>query len=181
MEIEVRDIPSDGLELSYAVASKEWGLPDKGITLLSPIQIDLKAYKHGDGEVYLLGELSTRVQAECVRCLKTVSCPVHSDFHLEYAPLSGDYLGKEEMLSAETIDLNFYEGTYIDIDDEMKGQFFLSVPHNPLCQPECRGLCPRCGTDLNTNACQCRPEPVDPRWAILGHFKYKENDAKPKT
>lgn len=181
MEIQVQDIPPEGLHLSYEVGLTEWDLIDKGVVVLVPIQIKLEVYRHGEGEVYLSGQLSTSIQAECVRCLKSIPCPVHADFHLEYVPFPEPFSEKEAALSAETLDLNYYDGDQIDIDDEMKGQLFLSVPMNSLCQSECRGLCPHCGTDLNETACQCQPKPVDPRWATLKNFKYKESDAKPKT
>ncbi|MFQ5588039.1 MAG: DUF177 domain-containing protein [Nitrospiria bacterium] len=174
MEIQVQDIPSEGLHLSCEVGLAEWDLTEKGIKLLDPIQIHLDAYSHGEGEISLTGDLSTSIQAECVRCLKVIPSPVHSDFHLEYAPRPEFSSDKEEALSAETLDLNFYDGGQINIDDEMQGQFFLSIPMNTLCHTKCRGLCPHCGTDLNEIACQCRPEPVDPRWAILKNFKHKD-------
>jgi uncharacterized protein len=41
----------------------------------------------------------------------------------------------------------------------------------PLCREDCRGLCPRCGADLNEGECACEPGPVDNRWAGLAQLK----------
>jgi uncharacterized protein len=46
----------------------------------------------------------------------------------------------------------------------------LAVPEYSLCNEGCRGICPRCGTDLNTGSCSCEPE-SDPRWAGLDKLK----------
>ncbi len=181
MEIQLEKILSEGLHISYEVTLPEWDLTEKDFVLLNPIQIQLDAHKHGQGEVYLTGELSTTIQSECVRCLKVIACPVYSDFHFEYAPQPEASSGGEDVLSEEMLDLNFYVGAQINIDEEMKGQFFLSVPLNPLCRLDCRGLCPHCGEDLNETACQCHAELSDPRWAILKNFNNKETDAKSKT
>jgi uncharacterized protein len=43
----------------------------------------------------------------------------------------------------------------------------LSLPSSPVCRPDCKGLCPHCGQDLNEGSCDCHTEAVDPRWAAL--------------
>jgi len=49
----------------------------------------------------------------------------------------------------------------------MREQCYLSLPMKPLCRPDCRGLCPQCGTNLNRGACACRREWDDPRLTAL--------------
>ena len=49
----------------------------------------------------------------------------------------------------------------------MREQFYLALPMKPLCREDCKGLCPQCGTNLNTGTCECRPEWEDPRLAAL--------------
>lgn len=182
MKIQVQDIPPEGLHLSYAVEPTEWDLAEKGHTLLESAHIVLDALKHGEGEVYLAGELSAQIQGECSRCVKPITLPIQSSFHLEYLP-APRFSTNEMALSSDALDLNFYQGDEIDIDDEMMGQCLLAVPMHPLCQPNCQGLCPQCGEDLNQVNCQCYSEPVDFRWAALKNFKYKykEPHAKSKT
>lgn len=181
MKIQVQEIPSEGLHLSYLVEPTEWDLEERGHTLLEPAHIVLDALKHGEGEVYLAGELSARIQGACSRCMKSITLPIQSSFHLEYLPTPRKLSTNEVALSADALDLNFYQGDEINIDDEMMGQCLLAVPMHPLCQPDCQGLCPQCGEDLNQMNCQCRSEPVDFRWSALKNFKYKEPHAKSKT
>jgi len=182
MKIQVQDIPSEGLHLSYGMGLQEWDIAYTGYyRLLEPVRIVVDVIKHGEGEVYVSGALSAKIEAECARCIKHIALPIHSDFHLEYLPASGDVSSGELALSPEAMDLNYYEGDEIDLDREMIGQCSLAIPMHALCRKDCRGLCPHCGEDLNKVNCQCHFEPTDMRWAALKHFKYKEPNAKSKT
>jgi uncharacterized protein len=59
----------------------------------------------------------------------------------------------------------------------IREELILAVPEYVLCREECRGLCPRCGKDLNEGPCACRPEP-DPRWAALEALKHMGPDGE---
>jgi uncharacterized protein len=65
------------------------------------------------------------------------------------------------------------DGTYplaedhINIRDMVLDALFVALPVLPLCREDCRGICPRCGTDLNDAACGCEEVHVDPRWSGL--------------
>lgn len=181
MNIQVQEIPLEGLHLSYEVSPLVWNSEEKGHSLLEPVRIVLDVLKHGEGEVYISGTLSTRVQGECSRCTETLDFPILSRFHLDYVPSPDTFSAGEVALSSDALDLNYYEGDEINVDEEIRGQCLLAVPMHLLCQANCRGLCPQCGVDLNKGSCQCHSEPVDLRWAALEKFKYKENNAKSKT
>lgn len=181
MKVQVQDIPLEGLSLSYEVGLTEWELPENDVVLLEAIHIVLNVLKQAGEEVYFSGALSTMIKTECSRCLRPLSLPLKSDFHLMYVPFPSGSKESDVALSAEALDLNFYHGGEINVDQEMRGQLFLSIPMHPLCQSDCRGLCPQCGEDLNQVRCQCHSEPIDLRWKGLEKFKYKESDAKSKT
>ena len=65
----------------------------------------------------------------------------------------------------------FYENERIDLGHLIMEQFQLAVPMKPLCTDECRGLCPQCGTNLNTGTCDCSRTWEDPRLAALKNLK----------
>jgi len=60
-----------------------------------------------------------------------------------------------------------YEGDEIDLTPLVHEQIILALPTRPLCGESCRGLCPRCGANLNAGACGCPAAPPDPRLAVL--------------
>lgn len=55
----------------------------------------------------------------------------------------------------------------LDLDVMVRDALADSAAQRPLCRPECAGLCPGCGVDLNRGACECVDDPVDERWAVL--------------
>ena len=75
----------------------------------------------------------------------------------------------------DDLSTSFYEDETIDLGQLIREQFYLSLPMKPLCRPDCRGLCPDCGTDLNAGACGCVERTVDPRWAALAALKDSSN------
>ncbi|HYN22371.1 MAG TPA: DUF177 domain-containing protein, partial [Thermoanaerobaculia bacterium] len=63
------------------------------------------------------------------------------------------------------------EGEVLDSAPILLEQLQLNVPMKPLCRPDCRGLCPLCGADLNAGMCSCEERSEDPRWAGLAALK----------
>ncbi|MGB1779712.1 MAG: DUF177 domain-containing protein, partial [Longimicrobiales bacterium] len=53
----------------------------------------------------------------------------------------------------------------------VREEMILAVNPYVVCEPECRGLCPKCGANLNEGACDCTDDEVDPRWAALRDLK----------
>lgn len=174
MEIKVQDIPPEGRLLSYEENPTDWGLSEKGLTLEGPIRVLLKLTKHGQNEVYIRGSLSATVQSECGRCLKPVSEPIQSEFHINYVPLSTVPPDEERELLKEDLDLHFYKGEHIEIDEVIESQLHLATPMRPLCKPDCLGLCPQCGEDWNVKRCACPDQRTDLRFSELKNFFKKD-------
>jgi len=119
----------------------------------------------------LRGSLQCTIERPCDRCLAEVSLPLNIDFDLLYAPaedLARDFQGRtgEVELGEQDLDLATFQHDQIDLDALVIEQVELQVPIRLLCREECRGLCPQCGADWNTEQCSC-PPPIDPRWESL--------------
>jgi uncharacterized protein len=65
----------------------------------------------------------------------------------------------------------FYDDEQIDLTHLIMEQFQLALPMKALCMEACKGLCPQCGTNLNTGACDCNVKWEDPRLAALKNLK----------
>ena len=174
MEIKVQDIPPEGRLLSYEENPTDWSLSEKGLILEGPIRVLLKLTKHSQEEVYIRGSLCTVVSSECSRCLKRFSEPVESEFHINYVPLATLPPDEERELLRDDLDLHFYKGEHIDMDEVIEGQLHLAAPMRPLCKPDCLGLCPHCGQDLNIKRCPCSDQPTGPRFSELKNFFKKK-------
>jgi len=119
----------------------------------------------------LRGSLQCTIERPCERCLAEVNLPLNIDFDLLYAPaedLARDFKERtgEVELGEEDLDLSTFQHDQIDLDALVIEQVELQVPIRLLCREECRGLCPQCGADWNTEQCSC-PPPIDPRWESL--------------
>ena len=67
----------------------------------------------------------------------------------------------------EGADLDFLHADHIDLEQPLRDLIVPELPIVPLCDPECRGLCPTCGVDRNETLCECDTAPSDPRWDAL--------------
>jgi uncharacterized protein len=109
----------------------------------------------------------------CSRCLREIEVPVRLDFdeefHATVDPRTGAALPRPEEPEASLIDAHHE----LDLEDVVRQTWASALPMQPLCRPDCAGLCARCGRDLNVSACVCPPEPADERWSVLGELARK--------
>ena len=73
----------------------------------------------------------------------------------------------------ENQELFLLEGDEIDLDEILSTCFILDMETKFLCREDCKGLCPKCGKNLNLGPCGCRKE-IDPRFAVLEQLLDKE-------
>ena len=126
----------------------------RGITLVSPVIFNLELIPERE-RVKLTGHLQTRVRLACSRCLQDFVSDLDEtvEFHLlKYTP---EDTPEEVDLRPQDLDTEFYDGVTIDVDLIVAEQIFLALPQKPLCHPECKGICPGCGADLNHESCRC--------------------------
>jgi uncharacterized protein len=74
-------------------------------------------------------------------------------------------------LEADDLDLAYYEEEKVDLGAVVSEQVALLLDLYPHCRPDCKGLCPVCGTDRNELQCACEENRGDSRWAALKKFK----------
>ena len=160
MKVQVSDITDEGLDLEFQEAVKV------SVPLLLPVKALLRLEKVGS-EVLVRGEVATRMELQCSRCLTKFPRDVDMKVDVVYHPV--EELGVEEKHEVKEDELNtgFYKGDELDIQDLIVEQILLSVPMKPLCSESCRGICPRCGADMNANPCRCEQKGTDPRLAVL--------------
>jgi uncharacterized protein len=93
--------------------------------------------------------------------------PVDGEFDVRFLPASEMPTDDEREMQQEDVDTSYYRDHQIDLNQLMREQFYLALPMKPLCAADCRGLCPQCGTNLNTGSCTCTSGWEDPRLAPL--------------
>ena len=117
------------------------------------------------GALELRGTARSLLDLACDRCGK--------EFSREKAvPL--DCLLADELEDEENDEIVLLEGSEVDLDELVTTAFVLAMDTKNLCSEDCKGLCAKCGADLNLGPCGCRPE-VDPRLAALAQLLDDEN------
>jgi uncharacterized protein len=124
-------------------------------------------------EISARGELRTVAHASCGRCLTTVSTPVVAEVNLFFWPrakFESWHTGLEEgEVDPGAPDVNVYSGDSFDPDEDLRELLLLEAPTVFLCSKTCKGLCPGCGANLNTESCSCKKnddeeDPTLPAW-----------------
>jgi uncharacterized protein len=113
------------------------------------------------GGILIRGTLESQLQLECVRCLEPFVLPIPLELE-EMVRLPGTSTDPE----AETSYTVSESGT-LDLTPLLREQAWLAIPMKPLCRPDCQGLCPMCGANLNLETCSCEDTHIDPRLAAL--------------
>jgi len=124
------------------------------------------------GNVFIKGAFSALIDIDCSRCLESTNLPIGSDFAYTLMPAKAE--AREDLeLTPEELEISYYQGDFIDLAPVICEQIMLQIPMKVLCSEECKGLCPHCGTNLNTSSCNCHLNIVNNRMAVLKNFRVK--------
>lgn len=126
-----------------------------------------------DGNVIAQGRVTGPLKSVCVRCLAESDFVLNRPFrHVFIEGKDPAVDSAEETISeADNLDCTFFDGGVIDLLTLAIDEIGLALPDNPVCSPDCRGLCPVCGADRNRISCGCEVEDSDARWAALKELK----------
>ncbi len=170
MRIELENLEGGRSEFAHVYQPDDLNPVDERVSLIEPAAVTGKVRLSGN-EVFVNGHVNTRARVECDRCLQPVESPVNADFALEYITGS-DYESSHVVeLTEEEMAVSVFDGEAINVDEIVKEQILLAVPTRMLCRPDCKGICPDCGSDRNTGDCSCIADDTDPRWAALKNLR----------
>ena len=110
----------------------------------------------------LQGDFAATVDLECVRCLETFSQPLKWSFSDLYA------FDKRNMTDSGLL---VPENAQMDLEPLLREYALLEFPISPVCKPDCKGLCPVCGENLNHADCGHQLEPASPFAALKDLLK----------
>jgi uncharacterized protein len=118
-------------------------------------------------DIRLRGRFAGQFQVPCARCIEPVEIPLAAEFDLIFRPIGADSEPPERSITASETEIGYYQKDSLLLEDVLREQVLLSLPVRTLCKPDCKGLCPRCGANRNTQPCSCEVGPNDPRWEAL--------------
>jgi uncharacterized protein len=167
LKVDLGRLDREGSVLVEAEVPADAGLwQDSGIEWAGPVDVRLRASYAGSGEVIARGTVKGTLAQECRRCLR----PVKGEFEEEVTLVFSADATQEDFGEGDAYAFDPSRGE-LDLSEAVRGEVILAVNPYVVCDPECRGLCPRCGANLNEGACGCTAEDVDPRWEALRALK----------
>ena len=134
MKIDVNKIPPEGVILNEEISPGELDLETDLVKFHQPLKIKLEASRITNAVTVRL-HLGSLISASCSRCLNEFELCLKKNLSLSYP------VNKQE--------------TIIDLGPDIREEIILDYPIKPLCRPDCKGLCLKCGKNLNEGGCYC--------------------------
>ncbi len=172
LRISLQDIPPEGMRLACEVGSEDLQLAEHGPGLKDVLALTATVQVEASGFL-VEGELNGLLVHECVRCLEACEASADVSFQARYQdPEKRGATGKggrpvEEKSGPVEVDDYPMVAQHIDLQDVLREQIILSVPMQPLCSDDCRGLCQACGQNLNVKACGCEERKTESPFSVL--------------
>jgi uncharacterized protein len=152
MLLDLAGLPLRGgqrYERTYPLEMGPITLGGSSYQVLVPAGVSVRVDRVAGG--YLIGvALDARVYGPCSRCLAEAVFDLHAE-QQEFAPSTKDRWQDSDLSE-------FIKDLVVDVDAIAREAVVLALPAQPVCADDCRGLCPRCGADLNKGGCHCPPE-----------------------
>ncbi len=158
MGIDLHDIlanPERTLSFHRALSTERLSFPAVLSYLSAPVGEG--TIRSDAGALSLHGRITADMLCVCDRCAREFS--LHKEVPLDVSLAA-------ELQDEESPDYYLLSGEELDIDELLESCFILAMDTRFLCRPDCRGLCEKCGADLNEGPCGCARE-SDPRLAVL--------------
>ena len=175
LTVRLDEIPEEGLNLKW---TEERASLLGYLKTLSQIDFDFETPLYSEAKIWIAGQsvlvkgkVQTALRLQCVRCLKEFAYPLSSTYELSLYSLKEAPVAEETELGEKEMELDFFEGGEIHLSEIACEQIFLEIPIQPLCQKNCKGLCPVCGIDLNLSSCTCERQEFISSFSVLKKLK----------
>jgi len=150
LQVDLQRLAHGPVETVGELAGTDPLLAGLGFAWAGPVQVRGRVQAAGEGRYYWHGRVRGAVAAECRRCLAALEAPVEAEIGALFASTAEAADDPECYPIAPG-------ATAIDLGPAIREELALAAPAYALCREDCRGLCPRCGHDLNTGPCGCSP------------------------
>ncbi|MEP6690921.1 MAG: DUF177 domain-containing protein [Gemmatimonadaceae bacterium] len=162
LSFNIRDLLQHAAKVDGTLGPDDPVWLDEDLRPASPIHVSGRLSQAGPDRFYFSGRMEGIATHDCRRCLTDVRTDVADDLNLIFAESAESDDDDPDIFP---VDDRMQE---IDLRPAIREQWLLSVPRFAVCRDDCRGICPKCGADLNAGPCGCPPESEsDSRWEAL--------------
>jgi uncharacterized protein len=157
LTIELSAIADEGTTRQFVTTAAALGLDELDMLIVQPLVMWCQFFKI-NREVVVQGTLRSAGRMACSRCAEDFVLPLDIALEATYLPAHEMTSERAKELEEGTADVYAYAEPVIDLAEMVRDKLLLSIPLQPLCMVECKGLCPSCGVNRNTISCQCAEE-----------------------
>lgn len=170
LNIPFSEIPEHGIE--FVIKDSSW-FPEDLASDAAQVSAHVRLVRKKDNKVELTGNLKAEIFLACDRCLERFACQVDTPMQLILEiPERDEHWQLQDMeIAAAELETMTLDKPVAELGEILRQQLLLSLPEKKLCKVDCRGLCPRCGADLNAKICSCEGQSKDSPFAVLGKLK----------
>lgn len=181
MKLDLNEIASNlGKRIKFEINVAPIVDSDSGLKCVEPVTGSVTFTNTGE-TIDVRGKFATSIELDCARCLRASKMPVEMPIE-EELPLEGQPWAPEPDEDIEELPEDekepLFENNIFDLEEYLRQSILVGVPIKPLCEEECKGLCPRCGANLNDGPCECPPDQGDSPFAVLGSLVEDEEESK---
>lgn len=175
MILDLRQLEEFPARMTIEADPEKFSLDYDGVQQVKQVTVDLIVQQTGE-EYYCHGTVDAVLDLECARCLVVFEARLQSDIDFFASP-EGLHEDEDGAIQDDE-DYAWLQGDSLraDITDVVRQAVILAIDLKPLCDEQCKGLCPQCGCNLNEEDCDCQTERIDPRWEALKKLKEQQND-----
>jgi uncharacterized protein len=172
--IDLKDLAHEKISFDGAFEPGTIDFSADNLRQVEPMVWSASAERAG-GEIRIVGSLNTTVELPCSRCLEPARPRIEKSFDLFFRERDEFLFDEDDEIELDEKDTRtaFFSGTRLAIGDILREQVLLGLPMKVLCNVDCKGLCPTCGTNLNAGSCNCPKEHFSPHMDMLLELKQR--------
>ena len=148
LRLHINQLRDDPTSTQGTLQPEDPAFEGLGLRLLGPAGVAGVLQRAGDGDFLWRGHVRARFEGECRRCVTDVALELDDDVDVLFSA-DPDLVEDPSVYPLEA------GADVIDVTPAVREELVLRVPAFPLCRPDCKGLCAKCGADLNAGPCSC--------------------------
>ena len=169
MIVDLARLEGTDNRFEFSIAADDLDLDTENVRLKSDIAVSGEISKN-IVKTDVTGTISVAVEIDCTRCLMPIKRQLAFRFDVSYLP-SEELLKADAELDANDLDVDALDADELDLREVVREQILLNLPDQIFCKDDCKGLCQKCGANLNLIDCSCKETETDPRWEALKNLK----------
>ena len=174
--VDMLRIPDEGLPLEVAVGADDLCLPEASeVAFLAPVKLLGRLTRVAE-QVFFQGTVAGTVVTPCSRCVEASTHDFEVEMQVMFLPPGTSDADEDPETGGleDEPDIYVHDGIKLELAPPVYDQVVLAFPVQPLCRPDCMGLCQVCGSNRNETPCGCRAESGDQRFALLKNLAFSD-------